>query len=193
MPNKLTLSRIILSPIFIAFFLTENFYARVFGFVIFIIASLTDIADGHYARKYNIVTGFGKFMDPLADKILVTTALIALVWLHHARAWMVMLIVSREFFVTGLRMMAAYKGRVINPTFWAKVKTVVQMTTISFILLMVTLDVIFARYPSPIAEMLIFDRQLVYDIMVGLTTFLTLYTGLDYTIKYYSMIRNTLR
>jgi len=193
MPNKLTLSRIIISPIFMSFFIAENAYSRAFGFFLYLVAALTDIADGHYARKYGIVTGFGKFMDPLADKILVATAFIALVYLHLARPWMVMLIIAREFFVTGLRTIAAYKGLMITPTFLAKTKTVIQMTTITFILLLITLDVIFQQLQSPLADLLVFNRQLVYDILIGITTFITLYTGLDYTIKYFSMIRNTLR
>ncbi len=91
MPNKLTLSRIILSPVFMIFFEMENPMARLLGFAIYCFAALTDLIDGHYARKYGIVTGFGKFMDPLADKILVTSAFITLVSLGYARAWMVVL------------------------------------------------------------------------------------------------------
>ena len=192
MPNKLTLSRIILAPIFMTFFLSENPYSRLFGCFLFFIAALTDLADGHYARKYGIVTGFGKFMDPLADKILVATAFIALVWLHYAKAWMVMLIISREFYVTGLRMLAAYKGRVIAPTFVAKTKTALQMTTITIILLVITLDVIFREFNSPLATLLEFDQQLVFDILMGATTFLTLYSGVDYMIKYYDLMRSSL-
>jgi len=192
MPNKLTLTRIILAPVFMTFFLAENSYSRIFGCVLYFIAALTDIADGHYARKYGIVTGFGKFMDPLADKILVASALIALVSLHYARAWMVMLIVSREFFVTGLRMLAAYKGRVISPTMLAKAKTVMQMSTITIILLVITLDVLFKEFSSPMAAVLNFNQQLMFDILMAATTFITLYTGVDYMIKYYSLMKSSL-
>jgi CDP-diacylglycerol--glycerol-3-phosphate 3-phosphatidyltransferase len=192
MPNKLTLSRIILSPIFMSLFLVGNPISRTAGFFIFLIAGLTDLIDGHYARKYGIVTGFGKFMDPLADKILVTTALIALVSLGYVRAWMVMLIVAREFYVTGIRSLAAYRGAIIAPSFWAKVKTVLQMCAITFILLVITLDTAMDQ-STPVMALFNFDRQLVYDIVMGLTTLLTLYTGLDYTIKYYSMLKNALK
>jgi len=193
MPNKLTLSRIILSPIFMIFFLLESPTGRVIGFAIYLVAVVTDLMDGHYARKYGIITGFGKFMDPLADKILVTTALIALVSLGYARAWMVMFIVAREFYVTGIRSLAAYKGAVIVPSYWAKVKTVVQMTGISFILLIVTLDTVWTHTESPAIAILNFDRQTVYDILIGAATVLTLYTGFDYTVKYYTMLKNILR
>ena len=192
MPNKLTLTRIILAPVFMTFFLAENPYSRIFGCVLYFVAALTDLADGHYARKYGIVTGFGKFMDPLADKILVASAFIALVSLHYARAWMVMLIVSREFFVTGLRMLAAYKGRVISPTFLAKAKTMMQMITITIILLVITFDVIFRQFPSPLAAVLDFNQQLTFDILMGATTFITLYTGVDYMIKYYGLMKSSL-
>lgn len=193
MPNKLTLSRIILSPVFMVFFMVENPLGRIAGFIIFLFAGLTDLADGHYARKYGIVTGFGKFMDPLADKILVATALIALVSLGYARAWMVALIVGREFYMTGIRALAAYRGAIINPSFWAKVKTVVQMTAIIFILFMITLDTATAKSNHPLSYILHFNRQLVYDIAMGITTTITLYTGLDYTIKYYSMLKSALK
>ncbi len=193
MPNKLTLSRIILSPVFMVFFLLEAPTGRVIGFAIYLIAVITDLMDGHYARKYGIITGFGKFMDPLADKILVTTALIALVSLGYARAWMVMLIVAREFYVTGIRSLAAYKGAVIVPSYWAKVKTVLQMSAITFILLVVTLDSVWAQTGNPARAILNFDRQTVYDILIGAATALTLYTGFDYTVKYYSMLKNVLR
>jgi len=193
MPNKLTLLRIILSPLFMIFFSLQNPYWRIFGFAVYILAALTDLFDGHYARKYGIVTGFGKFMDPLADKILVTSALIALVGLGYARAWMVVLIVGREFYVTGIRSLAAYKGAVIAPSTWAKAKTVLQMSAITFILLMVTIDTVFVSSSNPARLLLNFNRQLVYDFALGATTLITLYTGFDYSVKYYSMIKNLLR
>jgi CDP-diacylglycerol---glycerol-3-phosphate 3-phosphatidyltransferase len=193
MPNKLTLSRIILAPIFMSFFLVNDPYSRTFGFFLYIVAALTDIADGHYARKYGIVTGFGKFMDPLADKILVSTAFIALVSLGFVRAWMVMLIIAREFYVTGLRSLAAYRGSLIPPSPLAKLKTIMQMTVITFILLVITFDAIFKIIDSPLKTLLNFNQQLVYDIAMAATTLITVYTGFDYTVKYYSMLRNVLR
>jgi len=193
MPNKLTLSRIILAPIFMSFFVVDNAYSRIFGFVIYVVAAMTDLFDGHYARKYGIVTGFGKFMDPLADKILVSAAFIGLVALGYARAWMIVLIIARDFYITGLRSLAAYKGTVIPASNIAKLKTVMQMTVITFMMLIITLESVFQIYDSPLITLLDFNKQLVYDIMLGVVTAITVYTGLDYTIKYYNMIKNVLR
>lgn len=171
----------------------ENHWCRIIGFGLFVLASLTDLADGHYARKYGIITGFGKFMDPLADKILVTTALIVLVALGNARAWMIALIVGRDFYVTGIRSMAAYRGTVISPSRFAKYKTILQMVSISFILLVVTLDSISQLNGGAFSSLLDFNRMLVFDILIGVTTLITVITGLDYTFKYYSMLKNVLR
>ncbi len=192
-PNKLTLARIILSPAFAVVFMIENHWCRIIGFVVFIFASLTDLADGHYARKYGIITGFGKFMDPLADKILVTTAFIVLVAMGYARAWMIALIVGRDFYVTWIRSMAAYRGTLITPSRLAKYKTILQMVSISFILLVVTMDSISSLYNGIWASLLDFNRMLVFDIMIGITTAITLFTGLDYTFRYFSMLKNILR
>jgi len=193
MPNKLTLSRIILTPIFMIFFIINDPYAKIFGFFLYLVAALTDFADGHYARKYGIITGFGKFMDPLADKILVSAALIALVSLGYARAWMVMLIIAREFYVTGIRALAAYKGSIIQASGPAKIKTVLQMTAITLMFIIITLEAIFQIYDSPLKTILNFDKQLVYDIALGAATAMTVYTGIDYTVKYYSMLKNVLK
>ena len=193
MPNRLTLSRIILAPVFVIIFLLDSHYCRIGGFIIFILAAVTDFADGHYARKYGIVTGFGKFMDPLADKILVTSAFLVILSLDYARTWMIALIVAREFYITGLRSLAAYRGAIITPSNMAKLKTTLQMITIIFILLIISLDSSFKLNPSPVQTYLQFDRHLVFDIMIGITAAVTIYTGLDYTVKYYSVLRNILK
>jgi CDP-diacylglycerol--glycerol-3-phosphate 3-phosphatidyltransferase len=193
MPNKLTLTRIVLTPIFMSFFVVDLPWCKILGFFLFIVAALTDLADGHYARKYGIITGFGKFMDPLADKILVSAALIALVAIGYARAWMAMIIIAREFYVTGIRSLAAYKGTLITASTIAKIKTASQMIAITFIFIVITLEAIFCLYDSPAQSILNFDRQLVFDIILGAATVLTVYSGVDYTVKYYSMLRNALR
>ncbi len=133
-PNLLTLTRIFLSPVFMVLILIENFYFRLAATIVFIIAALTDLADGYYARKLGHMTGFGRFMDPLADKILVSTAFLSFVGLGYARAWMVIIIIGREFLITGLRSMAAYKGMMITPSIMAKWKTGSQMVAVSVIL-----------------------------------------------------------
>jgi CDP-diacylglycerol--glycerol-3-phosphate 3-phosphatidyltransferase len=192
-PNKLTLTRIILAPIFMAFFLMENVYSRALSLVIFTVASLTDLWDGYLARKYGIVTNFGKFMDPLADKILTSVAFISFVALGYVKAWMIMTIVTREFFITGLRSLAAYRGLVIKPTLSAKIKTAMQMVTIVVILLYINLKTIMPvlGYTGDF-----FESQLlieIFDWMVLVTTVITVVTGIDYLIKNASVLKAVLK
>jgi CDP-diacylglycerol--glycerol-3-phosphate 3-phosphatidyltransferase len=132
LPNKLTLLRIILIPVFIIVLMTGYYYISA---VIFIVASATDALDGHIARKYNLITNFGKIMDPLADKLLVVSALICLVELGDVAGWMVIVILAREFTVTGLRAVAAAQGIVIAAGWSGKIKTVLQMIAVPALLL----------------------------------------------------------
>lgn len=132
LPNKLTMLRIILIPVFIAVLMTGYYYISA---VIFIVAAATDALDGHIARKYNLITNFGKIMDPLADKLLVISALICLVELGDVAGWMVIVILAREFVVTGLRTVAAAEGVVIAAGWSGKLKTVLQMIAIPALLL----------------------------------------------------------
>ena len=133
LPNKLTVLRVILIPFFVVSLMIENGANQTFRYVaaaIFIIASLTDMLDGKIARKYNLVTNFGKFMDPLADKLLVCSALICLIQLGQLPAWMVIIIVSREFIISGFRLVAAEQGIVIAASYWGKFKTTFQMAAV---------------------------------------------------------------
>ena len=138
LPNKLTVLRVILIPFFVVSMMIENGANQTFRYVaaaIFIIASLTDMLDGKIARKYNLVTNFGKFMDPLADKLLVCSALICLIQLGQLPAWMVIIIVSREFIISGFRLVAAEQGIVIAASYWGKFKTVFQMIAVVLMIL----------------------------------------------------------
>lgn len=139
LPNKLTLFRVFLIPFFVVFMLLDitGEYDKYIAVSIFIIASLTDLLDGKIARKYNLVTNFGKFMDPLADKLLVCAALICLIG-DKLHAWIVIVIISREFIVSGLRTVASDNGIVIAASWWGKVKTTLQMLMI--IILIINLD-----------------------------------------------------
>lgn len=142
-PNKLTVVRMIMVPFFVFFMLT-NFAGAAgkwISLVIFAAASFTDYLDGHLARKYNLVTDFGKFMDPLADKLLVCSALICLVELDRLAAWIVIIIIGREFIISGFRLVAADNGVVIAASYWGKFKTVSQM--IMIILMIMNLGGIF--------------------------------------------------
>ncbi|MBQ8541333.1 MAG: CDP-diacylglycerol--glycerol-3-phosphate 3-phosphatidyltransferase [Clostridia bacterium] len=129
LPNKLTLLRIVLVPVCMALMLTGHFYIAL---GVFIVASITDFLDGYIARKNNLVTSFGKIMDPLADKILVFGALLCFLQLGFINSWCVAIILAREFFVTGMRVVAVDKGKVIAASWWGKVKTNVQLFAVMF-------------------------------------------------------------
>ena len=130
LPNKLTILRIIMIPFFVLFMLLDGGVSQTYRYiaaVIFIVASFTDLLDGKIARKYNLVTNFGKFMDPLADKLLVCSGLICFVGLGQLPAWFVLIIISREFIISGFRLVASDNGVVIAASYWGKFKTVSQM------------------------------------------------------------------
>ncbi|WP_019242233.1 MULTISPECIES: CDP-diacylglycerol--glycerol-3-phosphate 3-phosphatidyltransferase [Bacillus] len=147
LPNKITVSRICLIPVFLIFMLVDFHWGdlkigseylpieHLVGALIFIVASVTDWIDGHYARKYNLVTNLGKFLDPLADKLLVSSALIVLVELQLAASWIVIVIISREFAVTGLRLILAGTGEVVAANMLGKIKTWTQIIAVSALLL----------------------------------------------------------
>ena len=138
LPNKLTVLRVIMIPFFVAALLYDggaNQNMRYVAAALFIIASLTDMLDGKIARKYNLVTNFGKFMDPLADKLLVCSALICMIELRELPAWMVIIIISREFIISGFRLIAADNGIVIAASYWGKFKTVFQMLMVIVLIL----------------------------------------------------------
>ena len=136
LPNKLTLFRVVLIPFFVAILMTYFMgdKSRWIALVIFVVASLTDLLDGKIARKYNLVTTFGKFADPLADKLLVVSAMICLVELGDLDAWIAVIIVAREFIISGFRIIAAEKNVVIAASYWGKFKTTFQMIMIIMLL-----------------------------------------------------------
>ena len=143
LPNKLTILRVLLIPVFVLFMLTDlgGSAGKWISVVIFIIASLTDLFDGKIARKYNLVTNFGKFMDPLADKLLVCSAMICLIEKGSLASWIVIIIVAREFIISGFRLVASDNGIVIAASYWGKFKTTFQMLMI--IVLIIDLGGIF--------------------------------------------------
>lgn len=131
LPNKLTMFRVILIPFFVVFMLVDiTPFDKWIALAVFIVASLTDLLDGKIARKYDLVTNFGKFMDPLADKLLVCSALICLVALGRIPAWIVIVIIAREFIISGFRLIASDNGVVIAASYWGKFKTTFQMVMI---------------------------------------------------------------
>ena len=136
-PNKLTVARMILVPFLVVFLLTGwgGEANRWICLAIFVAASVTDWFDGHLARKYNLITNFGKFMDPLADKLLVCSAMICMIELDKLPAWVVIIIIGREFIISGFRLIAAENGIVIAANYWGKFKTVSQMIMIILLML----------------------------------------------------------
>ena len=130
LPNKLTIARVIMIPLFLICLYLNIGCGKYIAVGIFILASLTDLLDGKIARKYNLVTNFGKFMDPLADKLLVCSAMICLVEMGRIPAWIVIVIISREFIISGFRLVASDNRIVIAASYWGKFKTVFQMAMV---------------------------------------------------------------
>ena len=137
LPNKLTTFRVILIPFFVFFMLAPNMTGinHYIAAAIFIVASLTDLLDGKIARKYHLVTNFGKFMDPLADKLLVCSAMICLIQTGQLAAWIVVIIIAREFIISGFRLIASDNGVVIAASYWGKFKTTFQMLMVIVLIL----------------------------------------------------------
>ena len=146
LPNKITLFRVFLIPVFVILLMLEKYlpYYNFIALAVFAAASFTDFLDGHIARKYNLVTTFGKFMDPLADKILVCTALIVLIELGRIPSWIVVIIVAREFIISGFRLIACDKGVVLAAGYLGKIKTFSQMFMCCFMLF--TADPAYNKY-----------------------------------------------
>lgn len=169
LPNKLTLFRIFLIPIFIIVMMVNIPSKFLIACLIFIIASVTDAMDGHIARKYNLITDFGKFMDPLADKLLVISALTTMIEYNLVAAWMVIIIVARELTVSILRAIAAADGKVIAASSGGKLKTISQMVAIVVLLL-----------GAHTGNLLLIN---IGKITILIATLLTLYSGWEYVYK----------
>lgn len=171
--NKLTLSRVVLVPVFVVAALIDSAFAQWTAFAIFIIASLTDLADGKIARKYNMVSAFGKFLDPLADKLLVTAALCVFVGKDIISVWILFIIIIREFVVTGVRLVAAADGTVIAASMWGKVKTTLQLIVLGVMLFPVNLGIYIP----------LFAGICIADILVYAVAVVTVLSGIDYLVK----------
>lgn len=173
LPNKLTLLRVVLIPVFVILLLLEggqNYTLRIAALIVFCIASFTDFLDGQIARRNNLVTNFGKFMDPLADKLLVCSALICMIELGQLPSWYVLTVIAREFIISGFRLVAADNGIVIAASWWGKFKTTFQMLTVILLIL---------NIPA---------LHTVTLIIAGIAFVLTLVSLLDYIAKNYKVI-----
>lgn len=173
LPNKLTVFRVILIPFFVFFLLYPQVseYSNYIATAIFIAASLTDFADGKIARKYNLVTNFGKFMDPLADKLLVCAAMICLVETGRLAAWIVIVIISREFIISGFRLVASDNNVVIAAGYWGKFKTVFQMVMVCLMI---------ADIPG---------LQVLTNVIMWIALALTIISMVDYLLKNKDVMR----
>ena len=175
LPNKLTILRVIMIPFFLVALLVDGIPAgKWVALAIFIIASFTDMLDGKIARKYNLITNFGKFMDPLADKLLVSAALIALIPLGKIPAWIVIVIISREFIISGFRLIASDNGVVIAASYWGKIKTVTQMVMIVLLI---------ADFSNSIIDVL-------ETVFIYLALALTVISLADYLIKNKNVLKD---
>ena len=169
LPNKLTILRMIMIPVFLVVLYIPGLgmAGNIAAAAIFILASITDFLDGKIARKYNLVTNFGKFMDPLADKLLVCSALIALVDFDKVAAWIVIIIISREFIISGFRLIASDNGVVIAASYWGKFKTTFQMLMV----IVLIIDI-----PNPVFDVI--GTVLIYAALA-----LTIISLIDYIVK----------
>ena len=173
LPNKMTLLRVVLIPVFVVLLLLEggqNDTLRIAALIVFCFASFTDFLDGQIARRNNLVTNFGKFMDPLADKLLVCSALICMIELGQLPSWYVITVIAREFIISGFRLVAADNGIVIAASWWGKFKTTFQMLTVILLIL---------NIPA---------LHTVTLIIAGVAFVLTLVSLLDYIAKNYKVI-----
>ncbi len=168
LPNKLTVLRVIMVPFFVFFMLTDvgGPANKWIALILFCVASLTDMLDGKIARKYNLVTNFGKFMDPLADKLLVCSAMICMIEMGKLPAWIVIVIIAREFIISGFRLVASDNGIVIAASYWGKFKTVFQMAMII---------VLIADFGG------VFD--VIAQVLIWIALALTVISLIDYVVK----------
>ena len=183
--NKLTVIRIFLVPIFLIFIAVQGIpYGTFIATFIFILASLTDKLDGYIARSRNQITNFGKFMDPLADKLLVTSALISLVELQMVPSWAAIVIIASEFAVSGLRTIAASEGKVIAASWWGKIKTVIQI--IAIVLLLLQFNITTSSYLTNLVESSSVWNWFFMNVpswMLNISVVITLISGWDYFRK----------
>ncbi len=188
LPTQLTLLRILLTPVFVSLLFVENSYFKWASFFIFAIASLTDYYDGYTARKYGVSTVLGEFLDPLADKILVSSTLISFNVLGYVPSWMVLVIVARDFFITGFRSYAILKGRPIVTHRLAKVKTYTQIVVLYFIYLYHVLSWSTSGIWWQNVVQWIEKMNFIFTLLLCITL-LTVFTGLLYLVENWSSLK----
>jgi CDP-diacylglycerol--glycerol-3-phosphate 3-phosphatidyltransferase len=186
--NRLTLSRLGLTMLFVFALNSEWRYGRTAALALFIVAGLTDYLDGEIARRFHIITSFGKLMDPLIDKIMIAAAFISLVPLRAVPAWVATTVVAREFLITGLRLIASAKGKILPAERLGKHKTSWQIVTVIFFLALLSVREL--RYTDGAAAWWVRSWQVGGRALIGLVVALTLYSGVGYAWKHRAIIEN---
>lgn len=176
--NKITMIRVFLVPIFMVLFWIDNTACHYAALVVFILASITDAVDGYVARKYNQITTFGKFVDPLADKVLTTSAFLLLMYYDRMSVWALMIVLVREFMVSGVRLAAAGEGNVVAASMWGKLKTVTQMAAVIAAMLLLPYDK-FLGVPA----------ELISSILIWISVVFTIISGIDYLAKNWHLLK----
>lgn len=189
LPNQLTILRIILTPVFLYLFMQEEPFLKQLSLVIYVLAAITDWYDGWLARKFNYITNWGKFLDPLADKILTSAAFIAFVLIDVLPLWMVLIIIIRDFSITLLRIYAEFRKKSFLTSYSAKVKTVMQMIFIYYLLTVFTFRTMENLYSEnqKIFDILTNPEMIIY--MMFLITMFTLLTGVTYIYRNWNLIK----
>ena len=182
-PNQLTALRILLVPVFVVLLLQADPYLKLFGVIVFAVASLTDLYDGYHARKYGVTTRLGAFLDPLADKLLITAAFLLYVWMGYLVLWMVILVVVRDVLVTSLRIYAEYKNRPVVTSMEAKYKTLVQNLFVYLIMALILMKeaAFFGKGLSLTISRFLASGYL--DSIMLVVTVFTVYTGISYLVS----------
>lgn len=187
LPNKLTVARMVITPIFLFVFLFDALPHHLFwGTVVFIIGSITDALDGHIARKYEMITVFGKLADPVADKMLTTAALLAFLKMNLCSVWIVMIILTREFLITSLRLVSSTQGVVIPANIFGKIKTATQMVFTIIIMLLLEVQAEFPTVLEKIYPSGEFPLAFVSNLLLWITAVFAVVSGIIY-------IRNSLK
>lgn len=193
LPNQLTVLRIILTPVFLVLILTDSPLMKQIALLVFIVAALTDWYDGWLARKYNYITNWGKFWDPLADKILTSAAFMAFVLLGYVPLWMVLIVIVRDLLITVLRAYAEYKDIVFPTSRYAKWKTFIQMSLLYYLLAVYTGSISPQVYNgNENLFIVLMDPTLIYIAML-VVTFITLHSGALYVIRHRILIKKLLK
>jgi len=190
LPNKLTLLRLVLTGVFVILLSLEFPWSRTLALLVFAVAAITDFFDGHIARKHNLITNFGKLMDPLADKVLMCAAFVLLTEMHLIPAWVVVVILTREFLVTGLRLIALAEGAVLAAEKLGKHKTTWQIITVVYFLIYLAASEPVFGWIAPLFEWKITGPEITGQILIWVTMILTLWSGWSYTMKNRALLKD---